>query len=298
MRRNPWQDRLVRADEALSPGPVPSMPAAARSVALFATCIVDQVHPEIAEATVTVLRRLGVTVSVPVAQTCCGQPAFNAGYRRDARAMAAHTLDVLRDAGDVVVPSGSCATMIRVFYAELFEDDPQRHAAALDLAQRTYEFTEYLVDVLGVTDVNATFPARLTVHDACHALRELGLKHQTRALLGCVAGTTLSEAPGAERCCGFGGLFAIKLGPVSEAMASAKAADIQATGADYAVTTDASCMLQINGRLSREGANCRVLHIAQVLAGAPAELGAMQRSGGSSAGHAQPRAERDKGSGP
>jgi L-lactate dehydrogenase complex protein LldE len=268
------------------------MPAAARSVALFTTCIIDQVHPEIAEATVTVLQRLGVTVSVPVAQTCCGQPAFNAGYRSDARAMAEHTLDVLRDAGDVVIPSGSCATMIRVFYAELFEDDPQRHAAALDLAQRTYEFTEYLVDVLGVNDVNATFPAQLTVHDACHALRELGLKQQPRALLGCVAGATLTEAPGAERCCGFGGLFAIKLGAVSEAMASAKTADIQATGADYAVTTDASCMLQINGRLNREGATCRVLHIAQVLAGAPTALGTMQRSSGSSASDAQGRAGR------
>jgi L-lactate dehydrogenase complex protein LldE len=255
------------------------MHALPRRVALFATCIVDQVYPEIAEATVVVFERLGVEVRVPAGQTCCGQPAFNAGYRKDARAMAARTLDVLRDAGDVVLPSGSCTTMLRAFYPDLFADDPKRHARALDLAGRTYELTEYLVDVLGVTDVGAAFPATFTVHDSCHALRELGIKRQPRALLVEVEGARLTEAPRAERCCGFGGLFAIKMGPVSEAMAADKAADITATGADHAVTVDASCMMQINGRLSREGARCRVLHIAQVLAGAPAALGPLQRAG-------------------
>jgi L-lactate dehydrogenase complex protein LldE len=254
------------------------MHVASRRVALFVTCIVDQVHPEIAEATVAVLERLGVTVSFPAGQTCCGQPAFNAGYRNDARAMAARTLDALHDVGDVVMPSGSCATMIRVHYPELFAADAERHAAAVDLAGRTYELTEYLVDVVGVTDVGAAFPADFTVHDACHALRELGIRQQPRALLANVRGARVTEMPDAERCCGFGGLFAIKLGAVSEAMAADKAADIEATATDFAVTTDASCMMQINGRLSREGSRCRVLHIAQVLAGAPPALGSLQRS--------------------
>jgi L-lactate dehydrogenase complex protein LldE len=256
------------------------MHASPRRVALFATCIVDQIHPEIAEATVAVLERLGVEVHLPAGQTCCGQPAFNAGYRTDARAMAARTLEVLRDVGDVVLPSGSCTTMVRVFYPELFEDDPELHASALELAGRTYELTEYLVDVLGVTATGAAFPARFTLHDSCHALRELGIKRQPRALLAGVEGAELTEAPQAERCCGFGGLFAIKMGPVSEAMAADKTADLTATGADHAVTIDASCMMQINGRLSREGAGCRALHIAQVLAGAPAALGPLQQVGG------------------
>lgn len=255
------------------------MPESARRAALFATCIVDQIHPEIGEATVAVLERLGVEVAFPAGQTCCGQPAFNAGYRKDARAMAGRTLEVLRDVGEVVVPSGSCVTMIRVFYPDLFEEDAERHAAALDLAGRTYELTEYLVDVLGVTELGAEFPATFTLHDACHALRELGIKQQPRALLAKVRGAKLTEAADAERCCGFGGLFAIKLGPVSEAMAADKVADIAATSADYAVTTDASCMTQINGCSSRVGARCRALHIAQVLAGAPAALGPLQRSG-------------------
>jgi L-lactate dehydrogenase complex protein LldE len=262
-----------------------------RRVALFATCIIDQVHPEIAAATVAILERLGVTVSFPAGQTCCGQPAFNAGYHTDARAMAARTLGTLRDVGDVVVPSGSCVTMIRVHYPELFATDAERHAAALDLAGRTYELTEYLVDVLGVTDVGAEFAAKLTVHDACHALRELGIRQQPRALLANVRGARVTEMPDAERCCGFGGLFAIKLGAVSEAMAADKTAGIAATAADFAVTTDASCMLQINGRLSREDSRCRVLHIAQVLAGAPPELGPLQRArttAGSADGSAEP----------
>jgi L-lactate dehydrogenase complex protein LldE len=255
-----------------------SMHVAPRRAALFATCIVDQAYPAIAEATVTLLERLGVHVTVPAGQTCCGQPAFNAGYREDARAMAVQTLDVLRDAGDVVLPSGSCATMIRVHYPELLEDDAGLHAAALDLAGRTHELTEYIVDVLDITDVGARFDATLTIHDACHALRELGIRQQPRTLLSHVRGAQVVEAADSTRCCGFGGLFAVKFGAVSEAMAAAKAAGITETGADYAVTTDASCMMQINGRLSREGARCRVLHVAQVLAGAPLVPGPLQRA--------------------
>lgn len=247
-----------------------------RRATLFITCIIDQIYPEIGEAVVSVLERLGVEVAFPVDQTCCGQPAFNSGFRDDARAVAGRNLEVLRGCGDVVTPSGSCATMIRHYYPELFANHPGLHAAALDLAGRTYEFTEYLVDVLGVTEVGAHFPATLTIHDACHGLRELKLKDQPRELLANVAGAQIVEMAEAERCCGFGGLFAIKLGHISEAMARDKTAAIAATGADYAVTCDASCMTQINGRLSREGSRCRTLHIAQVLAGG--ELGALQTS--------------------
>lgn len=245
-----------------------------RRATLFVTCIVDQIYPEIAESVVVVLERLGVEVQFGDAQTCCGQLAFNAGYQDDARAVAGRNLEVLRDAGDVVTPSGSCASMLRHFYPELFAEHPQLHAAALELAGRTYEFTEYLVDVLGVEDVGARFPATLTVHDACHGLRGLGIKRQPRALLDHVDEAQLVELPDADRCCGFGGLFAVKLGPISEAMVADKTAAIVATKADYAVTCDASCMTQINGRLSREGASCRALHIAQVLASG--DLGALQ----------------------
>jgi L-lactate dehydrogenase complex protein LldE len=246
----------------------------ARRATLFITCMIDQIYPEIGEAVVSVLERLGVEVQVPFDQTCCAQPAFNSGFRDDARVVAGRNIEVLRGCGDVVTPSGSCATMIRHYYPELFADHPELHAAALDLAGRTYEFTEYLVDVLGVTDVGARFPATLTIHDACHGLRELKLKQQPRELLAKVADAQIVEMPDAERCCGFGGLFAIKLGHISEAMVRDKVASITATGADYTVTCDASCMTQINGRLSREGARCRAIHIAQALAGG--NLGALQ----------------------
>jgi len=250
------------------------MAAQARRVTLFVTCIIDQIYPEIGEAVVEVLERLGVAVDFPSDQACCGQPAFNSGFWDEARIVAGRNIEVLRGQGDVVTPSGSCAAMIRHYYPELFADHPVLRAAAVDLANRTYEFTEYLVDVLGVTDVGARFPATLTIHDACHGLRGLGIKEQPRTLLAHVADAEMVELPDAERCCGFGGLFAIKLGHISEAMVRDKTASIQATGANYAVTCDASCMTQINGRLSREGASCRTLHIAQVLAGG--ELGALQ----------------------
>jgi len=246
-----------------------------RLVALFPTCIVDMIYPEIAEATVTLLERAGATVVVPPGQTCCGQVAFNSGEWRDAAAVARRNLRVLRGWGDVVMPSGSCAAMIRHSYAELFRDDPALLAEARELAGRTYELTEYLVDVLGVTDLGAQFKGRVTIHDACHGLRGLGLGHQSRALLASVDGARIVEAPEHDRCCGFGGLFAVKQSAVSGAMVARKVETLCSTGADVAVTGDASCMTQINGRMSRLGVPMRVLHIAQFLAGAP--RGALQQ---------------------
>ncbi|GAC1556490.1 MAG: (Fe-S)-binding protein [Herpetosiphon sp.] len=245
-----------------------------RRVSLFVTCMVDQIYPEIAEAVVTVLEGLGVEVEVPELQTCCGQPAFNSGYWDDARAVAGRNLEVLKNSGVVVTPSGSCATMIRHFYPQLFADNPALLELATALAARTYEFSEYLVDVLHVSDVGAQRTDTLTIHDACHGLRGLGIKAQPRTLLEHVEGAEVVPLHNAERCCGFGGLFAVKLPQISEAMLADKLDNIEASGARFAVTCDASCMTQINGGLSRRGSACRALHIAQVLAEGP--LGALQ----------------------
>ncbi len=249
------------------------MTTAPRTANLFVTCIVDALYPEIGEACVDVLERLGVEVKFPEEQTCCGQPAFNSGHWDEARAVAGRNIEVLRGGGDVVTPSGSCTTMLRHFYEELFHDNPPMREAAHELAGRSYELTEYLVDVLGVTDVEASFPRSITVHDACHGLRGLGIKEQPRALLDNVQGATITELPGAEECCGFGGLFAVKLAHISEAMLQRKVDQIEATGAEVAVTCDASCMTQINGRLSRQGSRCRAMHIAEVLASTRDENG-------------------------
>lgn len=246
------------------------MPEPSRSAILFVTCMIDTIYPQVGEAVVTVLERLGVQVEFPAGQTCCGQPAFNSGYWAEARAVAGRNLEVLRqaaaDRADVVVPSGSCATMLRHFYPELFHDSPALEFAAHELGARSYEFTEYLVDVLGVSDVDATFPGLLTTHDACHGLRGLGIRRQPRLLLDNVAEARLTELPGAEECCGFGGLFSVKLPHISEAMLQRKVDQIEQTGADVVVTCDVSCMTQINGRLSRQGSHCRAMHIAEVLA--------------------------------
>ena len=250
------------------------MTTAPRSAALFVTCIVDTMYPEIGEAVVAVLERLGVEVRFPEGQTCCGQPAFNSGYWDDARAVAGRNLEVLRGVGDVVLPSGSCTAMIRHFYEELFHDRPHLVAAAHELAGRSYELTEYLVNVLGVTDVGASDPAKLTIHDACHALRGLHIKEQPRALLANVGGAKVAEMPGAEECCGFGGLFSVKLPHISTAMLDRKVEQIEASGAEVAVMCDASCMTQINGRLSRNQSRCRAVHIAEVLAAGREQRGA------------------------
>lgn len=237
-----------------------------RRATLFVTCIVDQVYPSIGQAAVKLLEDQGVEVTVPPGLTCCGQMAFNAGYRDEAYAVAGRTIEVLRNQGDVVMPSGSCAAMIRHLYHELFEHSPYAEPAA-ELAARTYELTEYLVDVLGVTDVGAQFNGRVITHDACHGLRFLGLGEQARELLGAVQGCELAELKGCNECCGFGGLFAVKQHEISEAMLDRKLDNIAAAEADLVVTGDASCMTQIAGGLSRSGSKTRARHIAEVLAG-------------------------------
>jgi L-lactate dehydrogenase complex protein LldE len=241
------------------------MPTPERRVALFVTCIVDQIYPTIGLAAAKLLQAHGVEVHVPRGLTCCGQMGFNAGFRDEARAVAGRTIELLRGQGDVVLPSGSCGAMMRHLYHELFHDTPHQ-AAAEELIGRTYELTEYLVDVLGVVDVGARYDGRLTYHDACHGLRFMGLGNQARTLLANVAGAEVVPLAGCDECCGFGGLFAVKQAAISEVMLDRKLANVVASGADLLVTGDASCMTQIAGGLSRAGTLVRARHIAEVLA--------------------------------
>ena len=241
------------------------MSTSRRRVALFVTCIVDQLYPSIGLASAKLLEAQGVEVYVPRGLTCCGQMGFNAGFRDEARAVARHTIEVLRGQADVVLPSGSCGAMIRHLYHELF-DGTRQQSAAEALIGRTYELTEYLVDVLGVTDLGARFEGTITYHDACHGMRYMGLGRQARVLLEKVAGAEIVPLPGCDECCGFGGLFAVKQAAISERMLDRKLAGIESAGADLLITGDASCMTQIAGGLSRSGSRTRARHVAEVLA--------------------------------
>jgi L-lactate dehydrogenase complex protein LldE len=236
-------------------------------VSLFIPCFVDQLAPQVGLAVTTVLERLGHAVEFRPAQTCCGQPAFNAGYHSEARSVATHALEVFAGAEAVVGPSGSCVAMMRVFYPELLAGTPHE-AAALDLASRTFEFGEFLVKKLGVTDVGARFPHRVTYHDGCHGLRELRLREEPRRLLQAVRDLELVECDEPESCCGFGGLFSVKFPMVSTAMAEVKAGSLARTDCDYIVSSDPSCQLQLDGWLSRNGKRPRTIHLAEILAGA------------------------------
>ena len=234
---------------------------------LFPTCLADTFRKRIVEATAEVLRRAGAEVRFPKGLTCCGQPVFNAGMRREARRMAEHTIRTLeRYEGAVVLPAGSCAAMIRNNYAELFADDAEWRQRASALAARTYEFSEYLVDVLGVTDLGVHFPYRITYHPSCHMLRALGVDRQPRALLYALHGAVFVELPNADECCGFGGVFTAEQPEISRSMLERKVANIAKTGADVCVTADPSCLLHIQGGLNRAGVRTRMMHIAEVLA--------------------------------
>jgi L-lactate dehydrogenase complex protein LldE len=235
-------------------------------VSLFVTCVVDQMFPSVGLAVADVLERAGCRVDFPERQTCCGQPAFNSGYRDEARAVATHYLDVFADAEHIVSPSGSCTSMASHHYEELFQDDPARLQQARSLAARTWEFSTFLTSVLGVEDVGAFFPHAVTYHDSCHALRELRIKDAPRRLLARVRGLTLTEMDTAEECCGFGGTFSVKFPGVSGGMARTKIDSILRTGADTVVSLDSSCLMQLRGALSRAGSPVRTLHLAEVLA--------------------------------
>jgi L-lactate dehydrogenase complex protein LldE len=245
------------------------------TVQLFVTCIVDTLYPEVGEAVVRVLQRAGAEVEFPAGQTCCGQPAFNAGMRAEARQMAIHTIEVFEQApGAVVVPSGSCAAMLRHGYLELFADDDHWLPRAKVLAARTYELSEYLVDVLKVTDLGAYVQAKITYHSSCHLLRDLGVDHQPRDLLAKVRGAEIVELPGAQECCGFGGVFSVEHPEISTAMLERKISNVEDTGASLIVSCDGGCVTNINGGLRRRGKHQRAVHIAEILDSThPAELG-------------------------
>jgi L-lactate dehydrogenase complex protein LldE len=228
------------------------------------TCLGDALFPDVGVATVRLLRRLGVTVDFPRAQTCCGQPHFNGGYQRDARDLARHTIDTFAGGRPVVVPSGSCAAMVKLEYPELFHDDPVWHGQAQELARRTYELSDFLVNLLGVEDVGARFEGKVTYHMACH-LRGLGLQTEPERLLHRVRGLEYVPLERGDECCGFGGSFAVRFPGISGAMVRDKAAFIAHSGADAVVATDAGCLMNIAGCLRRQGSKVRVLHLAEVL---------------------------------
>jgi L-lactate dehydrogenase complex protein LldE len=236
------------------------------TVQLFITCLTDSFFPKTGEAVVEILQRLGIRVDFAREQTCCGQPQFNAGLRKDARAIAEHTIRVFENTSeDIVTPSGSCAHHFRHNYLELFEGDPAWEPRAKALAGRVYEFTEYLVDRLGVTDLNAQWDGLLTYHPSCHTLRGINVDKQPRALLQNVKGATLVELPNAHECCGFGGIMSVEHPELSAEWLKRKISNLETTQSPTMVVTDAGCLMHIAGGLHRQGKNQKVVHIAEVL---------------------------------
>ncbi|MGV9787958.1 (Fe-S)-binding protein [Streptomyces sp. NPDC003435] len=241
-------------------------------VALFLTCVNDTLYPDTGRAVVRLLKRLGVDVDFPLAQTCCGQAHYNTGYRHETEPLARHFADVFAEYDAIVTPSGSCAAMVRELYPRLGERaraEGRGEALADVLAPvvpKTYELTEFLVDVLGVTDVGAAYPHKVTYHPTCHGLRSLGLGDRPRRLLEEVRGLELVELPGADECCGFGGTFAVKNAGVSAAMGADKMRNAESTGAEVLCAADNSCLMHLGGTMSRAGSVVRPVHIAEILA--------------------------------
>ena len=236
-----------------------------KQVALFIPCFVDQLSPQVGLDVARVLRRIGCEVDFLEAQTCCGQPAFNTGYWQQARPLAERFVEIFSGAEAVVCPSGSCTTMVRKFYPELLAGSPLA-GRAQELAHKTFEFSEFLVRVAGVLDVGASFHHRVTFHDSCHALRELGLKEEPRELLRQVRGLELVEMGNSEECCGFGGTFATKFAMISGAMGATKCAAIEDSGAEYVTALDSSCLMHVEGVLRRRKSAPRAIHLASILA--------------------------------
>ena len=245
-------------------------------VSLFVTCVVDQLFPEVGVSVVRLLRRLGVDVDFPKDQTCCGQPLFNSGFTKEAELLARRLIKTFQsphDDGDrdgtnsqyVVVPSGSCTAMMRVFYPHLFRHDPELSRQAQEFSSRVYEVSEFLVKVLGVTDVGASFQGKVTYHPSCHLLRELGIAQEPKTLIDAVDGADLVEMAQAETCCGFGGTFSVKYPDISEGMLDDKVDNIVKTGAGTLVSCDMSCLMHIGGSLSRRDVPVKPLHLAQLL---------------------------------
>jgi L-lactate dehydrogenase complex protein LldE len=235
-------------------------------VSLFITCLSDVFFPEVGKSVVEVLERYGVEVDFPMGQTCCGQPAYNSGYHKEAKEAAKHMIDQFAASRYVVAPSGSCVAMIRHYYPEMFKDDPIWKPKAEEFANKTYEFSQFLVHVLGVDDPKCEWAGTCTYHHSCHMRRGLGIKEEPLQLLSRVEGLDLKELPYAHDCCGFGGTFAAKMSDISEAMVDEKIKHIESTGANILVGSDMGCLMNIAGRLRRTGKKIEVMHVAEVLA--------------------------------
>jgi L-lactate dehydrogenase complex protein LldE len=236
-------------------------------VGLFVTCLVDSIRPSVGFAAVSLLEAAGCKVEIPLNQTCCGQPAFNSGADAAAKPIARQVIETFEPFDALVAPSGSCAGMIKAHYPELFADEPVWLARAQKLAAKTHELLSFLVDLRGFRPQGVACAATATYHDSCSGLRELGVKAQARALLGAVEGLDLRPLEGEETCCGFGGAFCVKYSEISNAIVSDKAANIVATGADLLLGGDLGCLLNMAGKLRRQGAKTRVFHTAEILAG-------------------------------
>ncbi len=235
-------------------------------VGVFATCLVDLMRPAVGFATVRLLERAGCRVAVPAAQTCCGQPAYNSGDNESAIAIACQVITTFASFDYVVVPSGSCAGTLKKHYPEMFANDPIWGPRAEDLSTKTHELTQFLVDVVKFRDVSANWCNAVTYHDSCSGLRELGIKNQPRALLESVSGLILSEGAESESCCGFGGLFCVKYGDISNEIVGRKVVDIHETDADMVLGGDLGCLMNIAGKLKRQGSTVEVRHVAEILA--------------------------------
>ncbi len=248
-----------------------SQDSAPIKASLFVTCIIDQFYPEVGESTVRVLRRLGVDIDFPEGQTCCGQPAFNSGYWGEAKPLARRFLEQFHGDRYIVVPSGSCATMLRVFYPELLQDEPELLEMSRALGSRVFELSEFIVDVLGITDlgplaeVDAGETRTVTYHEACHLRRELGVISQPRDLIRSLPGVRLEEMDQVEVCCGFGGTFSVKYPDISAAMLQDKIDNIRRTGAETLVGCDSSCLMHLGGGMAKQGVPVRPVHLAQLI---------------------------------
>lgn len=236
-------------------------------VGLFVTCLVDVMRPSVGFAAARLIEAAGCEVVVPAAQTCCGQPAYNSGDSTSARTLALQTMKAFDGLDYVVAPSGSCAAMLKLHYPRLLAGDAEAEAAARAFAERVHELSSFLVDVRGMTAVPGAFEGRVTYHDGCSGLRELKVRAQPRRLLSAVPGLELIEMPGTETCCGFGGLFAVKFPAISNAMVTAKCANAAAVAPDLVLAGDLGCLLNLAGKLSREGSAIGCRHFAEVLVG-------------------------------
>ncbi|MEK3993949.1 (Fe-S)-binding protein [Psychrobacillus sp. FSL K6-2365] len=233
-------------------------------VTLFSTCLVDLFQPNVGIATVELLEKLGCKIDFPPAQICCGQPAYNSGYVHEAKPAMIHLLETFQHAEYIVTPSGSCALMLKE-YEHVFQDDPKWHAIAKQVASKTYELTQFIVHVLGVTKIETSLPGTAVFHTSCHMTRLLGAKEEPKLLLNNVDNLTIQPLTGQSQCCGFGGTFSVKMGDISAEMVKEKVEHIKQANTDYLIGVDCGCLMNIGGRLSREQQSIEVLHIAEVL---------------------------------